>query len=122
MENIQTKHQTIRSRQELEKEVYNILSRMWEFPIIQKGLQETNGDVEKAINLICCEDNGFCIFGGVCSRGHFDHEVSLLKGGYFHLWEPENEDIMTRKPDLVMNMTQIFRLIKNGPSNQMELF
>ena len=111
----------IRSRPELEQEVYKTLMVMWEFPLILQTIGECNGDIEAAITKVYQKYSGFCIYGGAFGRGNFDHEVSLLKSGYFKLWEPENGEIMTRKPDLVLSIKEIFNLIKNGPSQQLSL-
>ena len=113
---------TIRTRQELENIALNILKRHWEYPIIVEGLKRCSNDVDATIRLVYKENSGFNIFSGACGRGDFDHEMSLLKSGYFKLWEPENENIMTRKVDLTLNIKEIFMLIRNGENKQLNLF
>lgn len=109
-------------RPELEKEAYRILKRQWEFPIIKTTIDECNGDIESAITRVYRENSGFCIFGGASGPGDYSYEVSLLKSGYFHLWQPGHRSYSGDKPDLVLTIKEIFELIKNGPSNQLSLF
>ena len=111
-----------RTRAEMEAEVYRTLSRMYEFPVIKAALEKYQGDIDKTMDLVYKENSWFCIFSGSCGRGSYDHEVSLLKSGYFTLWVPENDDIMNRKPYFKLNIKEIFKLIRNGPSTQMVLF
>lgn len=113
---------TIRTRQELENVALNILKRCHEYPVIVEGLKRCNNDIDATINLVYKENGWFNIFGGAYGRGNYDYEMSLLKSGYFKLWEPENEGIMTRKVDLTLNIKQIFTLIRNGESKQLSLF